>query len=316
MSSKITWTKTDEAPALASHALLPIVRAYAEGTGVEVETADISLAGRIVANFPERLRDDQKIPDELTRLGALAETPDANIVKLPNISASDSATASGDRGTPGEGLRHPRVSRGSVYRGGACAAGAVCGCPGLGSESRFARRQFGPPGSGVRESVRPEASAQDDETLAGVRFGDAGRPHERQGLLWQREIHDGGRRDRRAHRIRGRRRRGQGTEAENPAARGRSHRLCSDERGGAAEILCGTDGRRQSGQRAVVAAPEVHDDEDLRPGHVRALRVGVFRRCPGEARRRDRGDRRQRQQRAGRHSRQTGPPSRREEGRN
>ena len=85
---KITWTKTDEAPALASHALLPIVRAFLKGTGVEVETADISLSGRIVANFPERLRDDQKIPDELTRLGALAETPDANIIKLPNISAS------------------------------------------------------------------------------------------------------------------------------------------------------------------------------------------------------------------------------------
>src|SRR5690242_11230775 len=87
-SSKITWTKIDEAPALASHALLPIIRAYCKGTGVEVETADISLAGRIIANFPERLRDDQKIPDELTRLGELAQTPDANIIKLPNISAS------------------------------------------------------------------------------------------------------------------------------------------------------------------------------------------------------------------------------------
>jgi isocitrate dehydrogenase len=88
MSSKITWTKIDEAPALASHALLPIVRAYVKGTGVEVETADISLAGRIVANFPDCLRKDQKIPDELTRLGELAQTPDANIIKLPNISAS------------------------------------------------------------------------------------------------------------------------------------------------------------------------------------------------------------------------------------
>jgi len=87
-SNKITWTKIDEAPALASHALLPVLRAYFKGTGVEVETADISLAGRIVANFPECLRDDQKIPDELTRLGALAQTPDANIIKLPNISAS------------------------------------------------------------------------------------------------------------------------------------------------------------------------------------------------------------------------------------
>jgi isocitrate dehydrogenase len=85
---KLTWTKTDEAPALASYALLPILRAYFKGTGVEIETADISLAGRIIANFPECLRNDQKIPDELTRLGELAQTPDANIIKLPNISAS------------------------------------------------------------------------------------------------------------------------------------------------------------------------------------------------------------------------------------
>jgi len=87
-SNKITWTKTDEAPALATHSLLPILRAYFKGTGVEIETADISLAGRIIANFPDRLRDAQKIPDELTRLGELARTPDANIIKLPNISAS------------------------------------------------------------------------------------------------------------------------------------------------------------------------------------------------------------------------------------
>jgi isocitrate dehydrogenase len=87
-SSTITWTKIDEAPALATHCLLPIIQAYFKGTGVEIETADISLAGRIIANFPEKLRDNQKIPDELTRLGELARTPDANVIKLPNISAS------------------------------------------------------------------------------------------------------------------------------------------------------------------------------------------------------------------------------------
>ena len=87
-SATITWTKIDEAPALATHALLPIVRAFMKGSGVEIETADISLAGRILANFPEGLREDQRIPDELARLGALAKTPEANIVKLPNISAS------------------------------------------------------------------------------------------------------------------------------------------------------------------------------------------------------------------------------------
>ena len=87
-SAKITWTKVDEAPALASHALLPVVEAFTKVAGIEVEVADISLAGRILANFPERLRDDQKVPDELARLGELAKTPAANIVKLPNISAS------------------------------------------------------------------------------------------------------------------------------------------------------------------------------------------------------------------------------------
>ena len=85
---KIIWTKIDEAPALATYCLLPIVNAFAKGTGVEFETKDISLAGRIIANFPERLTDDQKIPDYLEELGRLVKTPEANIIKLPNISAS------------------------------------------------------------------------------------------------------------------------------------------------------------------------------------------------------------------------------------
>ena len=87
-SATIIWTKIDEAPALATWSLLPIVRAFARGTGVEVETRDISLAGRILAAFPDRLREDQRMPDALAELGGLARTPDANIVKLPNISAT------------------------------------------------------------------------------------------------------------------------------------------------------------------------------------------------------------------------------------
>ena len=87
-TAKITWTKIDEAPALATYALLPIVQAFTKGSGIEVETSDISLAGRIIANFPDHLADEQKIPDCLTQLGALAQTRAANIVKLPNISAS------------------------------------------------------------------------------------------------------------------------------------------------------------------------------------------------------------------------------------
>ncbi|MCK5853215.1 NADP-dependent isocitrate dehydrogenase [bacterium] len=87
-SSKIIWTKVDEAPALATYSLLPVVKAFTKGTNIEVETRDISLTGRILANFPENLKDDQKIPDYLQQLGVLAKTPEANIIKLPNISAS------------------------------------------------------------------------------------------------------------------------------------------------------------------------------------------------------------------------------------
>jgi isocitrate dehydrogenase len=86
--STIIWTKTDEAPMLATSSLLPVIQAYTRGTGIGVETRDISLAGRIVANFPDNLTEDQKIPDELARLGELTKSPDANIIKLPNISAS------------------------------------------------------------------------------------------------------------------------------------------------------------------------------------------------------------------------------------
>ncbi len=87
-NSKIIYTLTDEAPALATYSLLPIIKAFTGKAGIEVETRDISLAGRVLANFPEFLTDDQKISDALAELGELAKTPDANIIKLPNISAS------------------------------------------------------------------------------------------------------------------------------------------------------------------------------------------------------------------------------------
>jgi isocitrate dehydrogenase len=86
--AKIIWTKIDEAPALATYSLLPIVQAFTKGTGVSVETRDISLAGRIIQHFPENLTESQRIPDYMEQLGALALTPEANIIKLPNISAS------------------------------------------------------------------------------------------------------------------------------------------------------------------------------------------------------------------------------------
>ena len=87
-SAKIIYTITDEAPALATQSLLPIIKAFSAAAGVAVETRDISLSGRIIASFPEFLTAEQRINDDLAELGELAKQPDANIIKLPNISAS------------------------------------------------------------------------------------------------------------------------------------------------------------------------------------------------------------------------------------
>ena len=87
-TAKIIYTKTDEAPALATHSLLPILRSFTKSSGIEFELKDISLAGRIISNFPENLNEEQLISDALAELGVLATTPEANIIKLPNISAS------------------------------------------------------------------------------------------------------------------------------------------------------------------------------------------------------------------------------------
>ena len=86
--SKIIYTKTDEAPALATRSFLPIVQAFVRSSGINIETKDISLASRILAVFPDFLNESQRVSDDLTTLGIMAKSPDANIIKLPNISAS------------------------------------------------------------------------------------------------------------------------------------------------------------------------------------------------------------------------------------
>jgi len=88
MTAKIIWSEIDEAPALATYAFLPVVQAFTKGTDIDVETLDISLSGRILANFPEKLTAEQKVADHLSALGELVQKAEANIIKLPNISAS------------------------------------------------------------------------------------------------------------------------------------------------------------------------------------------------------------------------------------
>ena len=86
--SKIIYTKTDEAPMLATHSLLPIINAFVKNAGVELETKDISLAARVLSAFPEYLKEEDRVNDALFELGELVKNPEANIIKLPNISAS------------------------------------------------------------------------------------------------------------------------------------------------------------------------------------------------------------------------------------
>lgn len=105
--SKIIYTLTDEAPALATYSLLPIVQAYTKSSGVVIETRDISLSGRIIAAFPERLTDAQRIGDHLAELGQLATTPEANIIKLPNISASIPQLKAAIKELQGQGYNLP-----------------------------------------------------------------------------------------------------------------------------------------------------------------------------------------------------------------
>ena len=101
--SDIIYTKVDEAPELASASLLPIIQKFARAAGVSVGTKDISLAGRILAAFPEHLSEDQRQSDDLAELGRLVKTPEANVIKLPNISASVSQVVAAIRALHGQG---------------------------------------------------------------------------------------------------------------------------------------------------------------------------------------------------------------------
>ena len=106
-SPKIVYTDTDEAPRLATYSFLPVIKAFTDTAGVDVEIRDISLAGRILATFPERLSEEQKVPDELAYLGQLSQKPEANIIKLPNISASNPQIHEAIRELQGQGFDLP-----------------------------------------------------------------------------------------------------------------------------------------------------------------------------------------------------------------
>jgi isocitrate dehydrogenase len=105
----IVYTKVDEAPELASASLLPIIRRFAAAAGVSVDTRDISLAGRILAAFPDHLTEDQRVSDDLAELGELVKMPGANVIKLPNISASEPQLVAAIKELQGQGYALPII---------------------------------------------------------------------------------------------------------------------------------------------------------------------------------------------------------------
>ena len=115
-SSQIVYTITDEAPALATYSFLPIVESFAKTASIEITRKNISLAARILANFSEHLKEAQKVPDALSELGALAKTAQANIIKLPNISASIPQLKAAIAELQANGYEIPRFSRSTENR--------------------------------------------------------------------------------------------------------------------------------------------------------------------------------------------------------
>ena len=159
--SKIIYTHTDEAPLLATYSFLPIIAAYAARAGVDVETRDISLAGRIIAQFPERLTDEQRIDDALAELGELAKTPEANIIKLPNISASIPQLKAAIKELQEQGYDlpdYPDEPKTDEERDGPRPLRQGQGQRG---QPGPARGQLRPPRAGVGEELRPQAPALD-----------------------------------------------------------------------------------------------------------------------------------------------------------
>ena len=157
----IIYTLTDEAPLLATYAFLPIVRTFTEPAGIDVETSDISVAARILAEFPDYLTEEQRVPDTLAELGKLTLAPDANIIKLPNISASVPQLLAAIKELQAKGYdasrtipADPKTDEEKAHQGSATASARQRGEPGA------ARRQLRPPRAQGGQGIRAQEPAQ------------------------------------------------------------------------------------------------------------------------------------------------------------
>ena len=219
--SKIIYTHTDEAPLLATYSFLPIISAYASTAGVSVETRDISLAGRMIAAFSDRLQPEQRLDDALAELGELAKQPEANIIKLPNISASVPQLKAVVAELQSAGLRPARLPGQPDDRRAAGRPRPLRQGQGQRREPGAPRGQLRPPRTRLGQAVRPQPPALDGRLDAGVE--DQRRAHDRRRLPLQREVRGPRGRRHAAHRA-GRRRRHDHRAARVRARAGRRDR--------------------------------------------------------------------------------------------
>ena len=166
---KIIYTYTDEAPALATESLLPIIRPSPAAADVEIETRDISLAGRILAQFPDRLTAEQLTADALTELGELAKTPEANIIKLPNISASVPQLKAAIKELQDQGYDDPRLPGRPATDERARRPRPLRPGQGQRRQPGAARGQLRPPRARVGQGLRAQAPALDGRLVAATR---------------------------------------------------------------------------------------------------------------------------------------------------
>ena len=185
-TAKIIYTYTDEAPALATYSLLPIIQAFTRAAGIVVETRDISLAGRILAGFPEQLPPERRQPDDLAELGELAKTPVANIIKLPNISASVPQLQAAIRELQEQGYPVPDYPEDPQQDSDQADQGAIRESARQRGQPGAARRQFRSPRRRSRQGVRAEAPALDGRLERGLE--DACRAHGARRFLRQRAV--------------------------------------------------------------------------------------------------------------------------------
>ena len=223
---KIIYTYTDEAPALATRSLLPIVEAFAGKAGVPVETRDISLAARILAQFPDRLG-AAAVPDSLAELGSLAQTPEANIIKLPNVSASLPQLKAAIAELQQAGYDVPDYPESPSSAEEQAVPHRLRRGEGKRRESGAARGQFRPPGARLGEELREGPPALDGRVVTRVEVARV--DHVRRRLPALRALGDAGQRRRPAYRTR---RCGRHVTVLKPSAEGagrRDRRCGSDE---------------------------------------------------------------------------------------